>query len=88
MKISVQAECTPEEARTFLGLPDVQPMQRAVLDDMQKRLLASMDEFSPSTLMHDWFAPAAAAQQAWLELFKAGAGVVGRTPPPDSATSD
>ena len=25
MKVTVNVECTPEEARTFLGLPDVQP---------------------------------------------------------------
>jgi Family of unknown function (DUF6489) len=27
MKINVEIDCTAEEARAFLGLPDVQPMQ-------------------------------------------------------------
>jgi hypothetical protein len=27
MKITVEVECTPEEARQFLGLPDVKPLQ-------------------------------------------------------------
>ncbi|HEX7871480.1 MAG TPA: DUF6489 family protein [Sphingobium sp.] len=27
MKFTVDVECTPEEARTFLGLPDVKPIQ-------------------------------------------------------------
>ncbi|WP_420846806.1 DUF6489 family protein [Microvirga tunisiensis] len=27
MKITMDVECTPEEARAFLGLPDVKPMQ-------------------------------------------------------------
>ena len=26
MKITVDVDCTPEEARAFLGLPDVKPM--------------------------------------------------------------
>ena len=31
MKITVNVDCTPEEARSFLGLPDVQPLQAAVM---------------------------------------------------------
>jgi hypothetical protein len=27
MKINVEVDCTPLEARQFFGLPDVQPMQ-------------------------------------------------------------
>lgn len=38
MKFTVDVDCTPEEARTFLGLPDVKPIQdhyvQAVLDTM------------------------------------------------------
>ncbi len=29
MKITVDIDCTPEEARAFFGLPNVQPMQDA-----------------------------------------------------------
>ena len=28
MKITVGIDCTPTEAREFMGLPDVKPMQR------------------------------------------------------------
>lgn len=38
MKFTVDVDCTPEEARTFLGLPDLKPIQdhyvQAVLDTM------------------------------------------------------
>ena len=37
MKVTVNVECTPEEARTFLGLPDVQPMQEAVMDGRNRK---------------------------------------------------
>jgi hypothetical protein len=45
MKVHIDIDCTPEEARTFFGLPDLQPMQEAVtwlpagianLEQMQK----------------------------------------------------
>ncbi|MBN8818984.1 MAG: hypothetical protein J0I80_09750 [Sphingomonas sp.] len=38
MKFTVDVDCTPEEARTFLGLPDMKPVHdlymRAVMDTM------------------------------------------------------
>ena len=30
MKITVNVDCTPDEARHFFGLPDVKPMQDAL----------------------------------------------------------
>ena len=29
MKITIEIDCTPDEARQFVGLPDVKPMQAA-----------------------------------------------------------
>ena len=40
MKISLDFECTPEEARKFFGLPEVQPLQEAVLKEVQEQLFA------------------------------------------------
>ncbi|HTF01981.1 MAG TPA: DUF6489 family protein, partial [Bradyrhizobium sp.] len=37
MKVNVEIDCTPLEARQFFGLPDVQPMQTAVMDNLQKQ---------------------------------------------------
>src|SRR5476651_631820 len=35
MKVTVEMDMTPQEARAFMGLPDVEPMQKKMLDDMQ-----------------------------------------------------
>ena len=35
MKITVDIDCTPEEARHFFGLPDVKPMQDALMQQIQ-----------------------------------------------------
>ena len=40
MNVTVNVDCTPEEARTFLGLPDLQPMQAAVMAEMEKRMMS------------------------------------------------
>lgn len=55
MKVTINIDCTPEEARTFMGLPDVQPMQQAMLAEMEKRMMAEMERFSPEGLMKTWF---------------------------------
>ena len=54
MKVTIDIECTPEEARTFLGLPDLQPMQQAVLGQLQERLSANLAVMDPETLFKTW----------------------------------
>jgi len=54
MKVTVNVECTPEEARTFLGLPDVAPMQQALMADLEQRLRANIQAMSPDTMLRTW----------------------------------
>ena len=54
MKITTVIDCTPEEARAFLGLPDLRPMQAAVLDHMESRMIEAADAFSPESLLRTW----------------------------------
>jgi hypothetical protein len=57
MKINIEIDCTPLEAREFMGLPDVQPMQAAILEKLQARMMASLESLSPEGLMKTWFDP-------------------------------
>ena len=57
MKIHVEIDCTPEEARAFLGLPDVRPMQEKLLAEMQERMSASLSAMDPQEVMRLWLAP-------------------------------
>jgi hypothetical protein len=56
MKVTVEIDCTPIEARHFFGLPDVQPMQAAIMAEMEKNVLKEAQRFSPESLMQTWFA--------------------------------
>jgi hypothetical protein len=38
MKFTVNVECSPEEARRFMGLPDVTPINEALVAEMGKRM--------------------------------------------------
>lgn len=54
MKINLQIDCTPEELRQSFGLPDLRPMQDAVLEAMQKQMIDAVARSSPEALMRTW----------------------------------
>jgi len=54
MKVTINIDCTPEEARAFLGLPDVRPMQEAVMREVQARTMQSLQAMDPEQMMKTW----------------------------------
>ena len=55
MKVNIEIDCTPLEARQFMGLPDVSPMQTAVMDKLQQQMMANIEKITPEALMQSWF---------------------------------
>ena len=55
MKVNIEIDCTPIEARQFFGFPDVAPMQMAVMDKLQQQMMSNIDKVSPESLIHSWF---------------------------------
>lgn len=55
MKITIEVDCTPEEARTFLGLPDVQPLQAVMMAEIEQKMAKSMSMMEPEALIKSWF---------------------------------
>ena len=55
MKVTIDIDCTPDEARQFMGLPDVKPLQAAVLAKMEKQMLTAADAMSPEAMLKSWF---------------------------------
>lgn len=41
MKVHVEVECSPEEARAFLGLPDVTQANEAYMEGLRKAMLGA-----------------------------------------------
>ena len=54
MKITIDLDCTPEEAPAFLGLPDVKPMQEQLMREMQDRLTSTVRAMEPEELLRTW----------------------------------
>jgi hypothetical protein len=55
MKVNVEIDCTPLEARQFFGLPDVGPMQTAMMDKLQQQMSSNIDKISADSLLQSWF---------------------------------
>ena len=68
MKITVDVDCTPEEARTFLGLPDVKPLQQALLKDVEARMKANLAAMDPESLFSTWL-PASVKGMEQIQKF-------------------
>lgn len=69
MKVNIEVDCTPDEARRFLGLPDVAPMQRTVLAAMEKRLLDAIGSSDAQKLMETWLPFGAKGMEQWQGLW-------------------
>jgi hypothetical protein len=77
MKVNVEIDCTPLEARQFIGLPDLQPMQTAVMDKLQQQMLSNIEKVSPEALMQSWFTFDPKIAERFQDMFVSMAGLGG-----------
>ena len=69
MKINIEIDCTPQEARTFMGLPDVKPMQDAMMAEIQARVEDQLTRMDPEALMKEWVSPSLEGFQKMQKAF-------------------
>jgi hypothetical protein len=71
MKFRVEAECTPEEARAFLGLPDVTPLNEQLVAEMSNRFRENASLLKPDELMKSWMSFGGQAQEQFMKMMTA-----------------
>ena len=74
MKVTVEIDCTPQEARAFLGLPDVSSLNDHMVAEMKKRMDANIAMAAPEELMKNWMAFGGQATDQFMKLMTAAAG--------------
>jgi Family of unknown function (DUF6489) len=77
MKIKLDIDCTPEEARGFLGLPEVKPLQESLLKEVEERLRANIRAMDPEAMLKSWLPATLKGFEQLQEVFLAqlrGAG--------------
>jgi hypothetical protein len=80
VKVNLEIDCTPLEARQFFGLPDVQGMQTAVMDQIQNQMMSSIEKVSPEALMQSWFTFDPKIAERFSDMFVTMAGLGGSRP--------
>ena len=63
MKMTAEVDCTPEEARRFLGLPDISAMNDHLVAEMTKRIDSNMSLLNPEEFMKNWMSFGTGAQE-------------------------
>jgi hypothetical protein len=76
MKVTVDVDCTPEEARRFLGLPDLTPVHQAYVDRMTKAVTDGVTPDSVADLMKSWGPMSEAGMTMWRSMLE---GMSGKT---------
>ncbi len=78
MKLKLDIDCTPEEARSFFGLPDVKPLQEALLPEVEARLRETLKAMDPEAMLKTWLPAALKGFEQLQEMFLAQMAGLGK----------
>ena len=68
MKVTVDVDCTPEEARRFLGLPDLSTVHEAYVEKMKSAVADSPGPEAFSDMMKAWGPMSEAGLGMWRQM--------------------
>jgi Tfp pilus assembly PilM family ATPase len=68
MKIRINVDCTPEEARRFFGLPDVSGINETITANVQQRIEQTIQDMDADTLLKTWLPGGA---ESWQQMQEA-----------------
>ena len=88
MKITIEVDCTPAEARAFMGLPDVEPLQAEVMAEIQRRVMNALSLTDPQQLLKNWAPCSAQGMEAFQTFAKAATAGWAPTAARDSAARE
>ncbi len=70
MKVTVEMDITPQEARQMMGLPDLEPMQEALLGKIQTKMESAIDDMNdPQALIKNFFPVGIQAMDQFQNIF-------------------
>lgn len=81
MKFNFDIECSPEEARRFLGLPDISGMQERMMKELEARMADNIRSMDPEVFMKSWFPASLQGWQDMQKIFWSQMGVGNANPP-------
>ncbi|MDB5458961.1 MAG: hypothetical protein JWO72_702 [Caulobacteraceae bacterium] len=73
MKVTIEVDCTPIEARSFFGLPDVTSLNDHLVQEMKNRIDSNLHMLQPEELLKNWMSFGGQAQESFMKLMQAAA---------------
>lgn len=74
MKINIEVDCTPQEARQMLGLPDLDPVHEIYLDQMKGFMKKGVTPDMFETVVKNWVPSTESGINMVQQLMNAFAG--------------
>ena len=74
MKVTMEVDCTPQEARAFFGQPDVEEFNAWMIEQMKARVAQNMEMLRPEEMMKGWMAFGGQAQEQFRRFMEAAGG--------------
>ena len=71
MKATIEIDCTPDELRATMGLPDVKPLQENLMKDLETRIKDAADRMAPENIIRSWFSMMPVQSEQLRNLFNA-----------------
>jgi hypothetical protein len=76
MKVTVDVDCTPEEARRFMGLPDMSSVHAVYVDKLRRTIEEGITPDTVETMIRTWGPMGEASMSIWRQMFDQIAGGV------------
>lgn len=81
MKVNIEIDCSPEEARRFMGLPDIKPVQDAYVEKMVE---TARTGGVPGEVVDAFVKNFAPMGEVGMKLFQQFVSQAGKAPTPKS----
>ena len=70
MNITMNIECSPEEARRFMGLPDMAPIHDIYLEKLREAMTNGMTPELLENMMRTWSPMGEMGMNAWQKMIE------------------
>jgi hypothetical protein len=83
MKMHIELDLTPDEARRMMGLPDVTKLQEKLSAELESRMMAALETAAdPETMLKSWFSLGSQGLEQFQRFVRDSARAPTRDRPP------
>ncbi len=70
MKVTIKIDCTPEEARACLGMPDMRPIQDEFMAGLKERMNEALSRFDPEAMLKEWTGTSGDSMNQMIDMWR------------------